>query len=318
MSTEDEYVRNIVRQEAFYREILDEGLWSDVKSGAKRLINAVTKSIDTSLFAKAKEALASLDSLPNEAKEIVDITRSAMNKTGEKIPLTESLKLAKEVGSLTTQSVGEMLASDLKGPIHSKAKELQSESVGHALVELKVSLNELQNNKNLNEGGILGILGLSLAGFGGLLFLLTGLEKLARFLGADKIASVIHKVHHVLHVIEEKTIDLIIPDRLSYVVYRAIRKRGFTAQSSVNRELSFDEYSSDFEGVRKKTEKLVYAAFLLFLAWNGITAAVNAGISLLGFAEGTASVIKGVEIGQAAAHIADIIELGMEEIDDTN
>jgi hypothetical protein len=54
------------------------------------------------------------------------------------------------------------------------------------------------------------------------------------------------------------------------------------------------------------------------LAANGIKAALHAGASLLGFAEGTATVIKGVEIGQAAAHIGDIIELGVEQLEDSD
>lgn len=318
-------VRKIVQQEIYFHKILEEGLWDDVKLGAKRLIGQVSSKIaGPELAGKVKKALSSMASMPDGVKEIMAMTKAAMQKTGESFNLNDELKTARELGNLNTDKVGQLLAQDLKGPVHDKAASLNQEAweggLTPILTEIRVGTNEIENSKSLNEAGVLGVMGLSLASFGGLVFLLRGLEKLAKFIGAERTAEVIHKAHHTLHVVEDKVIDWVIPDVVSYLVYKQMRKRGFTAQDSdgaINRPLTKEEYSQNIGHARSKVEKLMYSAFLLFLAWNGIQAALHAGFSLLGFAEGTATVIKGAEIGQAAAHISDIIELGIEEIEDS-
>lgn len=311
-------IREIAKQELLYRAILEEGIWDDVKSGARKLMGSVTKQITGSgLVDKAKEAMGSVGQFPKEVNVIMQAVKKAMAETGEEIKLDDTLKAAKEIGQLTSDKMGSLLSSDLKGPVHNKAASLQNEwksGIEPVLNELSVGFNEINYKKqNLQEGGVLGILGLSLAGFGGIMFALSGLEKLANYIGAESVGKVLHKVHHVLHSAEEKAIGFLVPNTISFIVYNTLRKRGFKAQSKLKRALTREEYDQDVGGAKTKTEKLIYAAFLIFLAWNGVKAALHAGVSMLGFAEGTATVIKGAEIGQAAAHIGDIIELGIEE-----
>lgn len=315
-------VRRIVQQELYYRSILEEGIWDDVKTGAKKLIVATTKQVAGSgLVDKAKQAIGSMTQMPDGVKQVMDILKKAMAETGEQVSLDKTLQDAKAIGQLNANTMGAMLAADLKGPVHAKAAKL-SETAFRAgldphLNELSVGFNEvIQNKQTLNEAGLLGIFGLSLAGFGGTIFALRGLEKLAHWLGAEKTAAVIHKVHHTLHHLEEKMISKIIPDQLSFVVYKLMTAKGLRFQQKEKKPLDFDSYKAGHLGVKNKVEKLIYSVLLIFLAWNGIKAALHAGVSLLGFAEGTASVIKGAEIAQASAHIGDIIELGFEVEED--
>lgn len=314
-------VRKLIQEELFYQAVLEEGIWDDVKSGTKKLISATTKQVARSgLAKKARQAFDSLSTMPDEVKQVISALKKGMAKTGEKINYDDTLKLAKEIGNLNVDKMGAVLAQDLKGPVHAKAETL-SESEWYnglepCLNEINVAFNECINSKkdSLNESGLIGTVGLSLAGFGGLLFALKGLRKLALWLGAEKTADVLHKVHHVLHNLEEQVIATVVPTRLSYVVYRILVSEGLRLQQKQQRVLTFEEYRKGMLDVKPKVEKLVYSALLVFLAWNGIKAAIQAGISLLGFAEGTASVIKGAEIAQAAAYIGDIVDLGLEEL----
>lgn len=313
--------KEIIQQELYYRSILEEGLWDDVKIGTKKLIqNTAKNAVTKGLLPKAKTVIDSMTTLPKNVQFVIDALKVGMKETGDSITLDSNLQLAKQIGQLNHQKMGDILVDDLKGPVKDKAAALQNESwikgVTPILLELNVSLNEIINSKKqtkLNESGILGIFGMSLAGFGAINLVLKGLAKLANYMGAKKTAAVLNKIHHMLHSFEEKVISKIVPDRLSFVVYKVMKKRGFSAQNKVKRALTQEEYNENYLGVKTKVEKIIYSAFLLFLAFNGIKAAVHAGYSLLGVAEGSASVVKGIEIGQAAAHIADIIDLGVDE-----
>lgn len=312
----EERLREIIEDEIITYVLVNEGIWDDVKDGAKKLIAAVSQKVQgLGVVDKVKEILASMTSMPKDIQSVIDAIKQAMSQSGEQLQLNSTLQMAKEIGKLTSESMGEMLKSDLEGPIHAQAQKLQGES-SHSR-EVLLTINEINTicdkNKKLNEAGIIGITGMSLAGFGAILMIFKGLEKLANLLGAKKVAGVLHKVHHVLHTVEEKAIDFIVPDTLSFILYNFLHARGFDAKTKLKRTLSREEYSKNLYHVKSKTEKLAYSALLLFFAWNGIRAAMHAGVSLLGFAEGAATTVKGIEIGQASAHIADIMQLAIED-----
>ena len=303
-------LRAIVADEL--RRSLDEGLWDDVKSGAKRLIAAVTSRISSEeMLSKVRESLQKMQVMPDDVTSVISALKTGMAETGEQVKLDETLRAAKELGRVNTDTASEMLAADLEGPVHSKMKQLQGNDGAKAQAESIVyELHCACEQKTvLNEFGGISAAGFALAGLGLLPIVFKGLAKLAGFVGAKKTATLLKKVEHVMHGVEEKVIDNLVPDVLSYAVYTTLWKKGFRMQSEKRRELNREEYSAGVGKVKTKVEKLLYSALLIFLAWNGIKAALNAGASLLGFAEGGASVVKGLEIGRAAVHIADVIDL---------
>lgn len=302
----EEQLRNIIKDELLYSKALNEGIWDDVKSGTKKLVSAVTSRISAASVGKINKALQQAQEMPKEVKTVMDAIKHGMQETGESVKLDDTLQKAKELGKISHQSAGEMLSNDLEGPVHAKAKTLQTENIDRMIKEFD---DNFSNQNRIDELGIVSGVGMFLAVLGGIPIALKGLSKLASFLGAKQTSELLHKAEHVMHSLEEKVIDKIVPDVLSYAVYTFLWSKGFRMQSDKKRQLNREEYSNNLGDAKKKIETLMYSALLIFFAWNGIKAALHAGASLLGFAEGTATAVKSLEIGRAAVHIADVIDI---------
>jgi len=295
-------LREIVQEELFRSYLIEEGLWDDVKGGVKKLSAKVTakfKSLATDWASVIKEKIDELGNLPEETALIISAVKSATKETGESIPMDAALSAAKELGKIDALSVAE---SDLSGPIHDEAA---------ALSEAYVVLNNkgyTQRKEQLNEFGIVTAAGIGLALIGGLPLVFKGLKKLAAALNAQKTAELFEKAYVVTHALEQKTIDYVVPDMLSYQVYKLLNEKGFhvTGEQTL---LSYEDYKSDADatGARKKTDDLIYKAILIAFAINGLIGVLKAGASMLGFVEGAATAVKGVEVGQGAATVARIV-----------
>ena len=167
----------------------------------------------------------------------------------------------------------------------------------------------IQNNERLNEDfGVSAVLGIGLAIMGGLPMLFKGLHKLAGVLGAENAAKLFEKAEHITHSFEQKTIDFIVPDKLSYVFYSILTKQGLKI-SNANEMLTFEEFqvNADKSEAMKKTQGIIYKILLIYFAINGIRGVLHAGASLLGFVEGTASSVKGIELARGAKELAVLI-----------
>ena len=223
-----------------------------------------------------------------------------MKESGESITLDDNLKIAKQLGK--TNALAEV-ESDLLGPIHDKA-----ETMAEAYVVLNNNTYIKQEKQQINEFGVTAVAGVSLAIVGGLPMLFKGLKKLAKILNAEKAAELFDKAEHITHAIEEKVIDYIVPDKLSYQIYKALNARGFHVSKSTEL-MSYDDYVKNADGsdARKKTDGLVYKAMLIYFAFNGLIGVLKAGASLLGFVEGGATAVKGIELAKGASDVAKIV-----------
>lgn len=312
---DEERLRQIVAEELRYEQALREGIWDDVKSGAKKLISAVTSRLGSlDVFGRIKDTLSKMTEMPEGATAVVGALKSAMAETGEQIKLDETLQQAKELGKVTAKAATDALAADLEGPVHAKMAQLQNEGRYHLelldVLQETVIEHDTVKRQRLDEVGVVGAMGFGLAIVGGMPILLKGMHKLAKLVGATKTAELLHKAEQVAHHFEEKVVDFIVPDTLSYAVYTALWNRGFKVESKkLKRQLNKEEYSKGLDGVKKKVETVLYSGLLIFFAWNGLKAAFHAGAGLLGFAEGSATFVKGIEIGRAGVHVADIIDL---------
>lgn len=302
-------LRKIIQEELQRKYLIEEGLWDDVKDGVKKLSNYVTEKFKSAANEWANTISEKIEALTNKPEEL-DLVMSAIKQgmatSGDSIILNDVLKIAKE---LSKESALDAVQSDLEGPVKDKAKKLQTGvAIGEAYSIL--ATNEYINHqKILRETGIEMIAGFGLAIVGGLPLLFKGLFKLANFLNAPKAAALFKKAEHVTHAIEEKVIDYIVPDALSYQIYKFLNNKGYHVTKN-KKIITYEQYKddSDKSGARKKTDGLVYKVLLIYFAVNGLVGVLKAGASLLGFVEGGATAIKGVELAIGAKEVANIVK----------
>ena len=311
-------VREIVQEEMFLHVMMQEGIWDDVVDGVQKLKAAATKKFGSAAgpWAKSlKQTLAEIGKRPGEVDDMIKVIMSAMKESGESIRMDSTLTAAKQVGQVSPQEALAMAQADLAGPVHDKAEKASQSAKSEALylggmyeilLERECLIQKRRQLQPLNEVGIIGAVGLGMATLGGSLMLFRGLAKLAGWLGAEKLQNFFSKITHALHKVEHKAIDIAIPDRLAHIVYTFLFKRKLRIAGP--KMLSLKEFRSDATGKHAMavTKGLIYKVLLIYFAWNGIEGAIKAGASMLGFVEGAASTVKGVEIASGAGELAAI------------
>lgn len=302
-------------QEEIALQLLEEGLWDDVKSGAARLKALVTKQFGAAAqkWGQAiRVKLEKLNQIPDEIKTIVAGLQAGMKETGESIQLDKTLQAAKEFGTLSKEQALAAVQADLEGPVHDLAAKAQksgtkAESRHYGQVYAVLLAEAPDDQALLTEVGVTGVLGIGLAILGGLPMLFTGLHKLASVMRAERAAKLFEKAEHITHAFEVKVINAVVPNKLSYFVYRFLHNKGlkFTDEKTDD-IMSFDEYVKDEDGshAMKRVNGLLYKALLIYFAFSGLASVVQAGASLIGFVEGAATTVKGVELARGAMEIA--------------
>jgi hypothetical protein len=283
--------------------LMQEGLWDDVKVGAKRLRQAVNQKFG-SVIKKWMAALKKLSDVDGgEVKQGFSVLKQAMSESGESFAMDETLKSAKRLASLGKAGHAEIVQQELAGPVHDLAAKLEqrTQAEGRYLAGLyDLLVTEAPDDEDLlREFGVTAAVGLTLGSFGGAHLLFQGLAKLAGFLKMKKTQEVFTHWAHALHSLEEKVLGKVVPDKLAYAFYRM--GRGAAARFLPFIDLKNKE-PLDFEGFRSDQKLMMnvkhamYKLLLTYLLVNGIAGAVQAGASVLGVAEGAASTVKGVEI----------------------
>ena len=307
-------VRRIAQEEMFLR-MLEEGIWDDVKAGAVKLRSLVGRKFGkvAQKWGQAIQDRLSKLQIPDDVNVAMQALKTGMKETGESITLDDNLKLAKELGSVTKEKALALAQEELEGPVHQLAASLQKQASPQAearhyakiySVLIETPLNERQQ---LNEFGISGVVGVGLAVMGGLPMMFKGLEKLAHLLHANKLAHLFEKAEHVCHAFEVKTINKVMPDRLSYVVYKFLHNKGLRFKGEKDDHLlNLQEYVKDADGsnAMHRVNGLIYKAVLIYFAFNGLAGVLHAGASLVGVVEGAATTVKGVELARGAMEIA--------------
>lgn len=309
-----------------FEKLLQEGVWDDVKDGAKKLQTYVKGKVGNVIASFKQNIEKNIDQLPKakqEAIPFIKLLQQGMQETGEKIDLGPTLKKAKgleaEVGNATAA-----VETDLEGPVKqfaqtfaksNPAPQAPAQQVASAPRQESVFLGpvysilseseyrmRLQQRKYLKESlTITGVLGIGLAVMGGLPLLFKGLTKIAKFLKMEKTAHIMEHCEHVCHAFEQKVIDMVMPDKLAYAIYKA----AFNSKIKISDQLlEFEQFKKD--PAMATTKNLIYKALLIYFAVNGLVSAVKAGVSILGFVEGTATTIKGIELAKGAQEIASL------------
>lgn len=306
-------VRRIISEEITLRQ-LNEGIWDDVKSGAAKLKSLVTKQFGQAAvkWGQAIQAkLSKMASMPDAVKTGIEALKAGMKESGEHIELDDTLKMAKELGSFTKEKALALAEEDIEGPIHDLAAQAQGQSVKaeatyYGSIYRVLVETELPEREALNEFGPGAILGVSLAILGGLPMLFAGFKKLAHALHAHKLAELFEKAEHVTHHFEVSTINAVIPDKLAYGAYKVLHNRGLRFSSEKKEIEAYDEFKADSNKTHamKQVKGLLYKTLLIYFAFNGLAGVLHAGASLVGFVEGAATSVKGIELAHGAMEIA--------------
>ena len=300
-------LRQIVQEEVLRQHLISEGIWDDVKDGVKKLSSIVSqkfKTVASDWVAKINEKIEELSTLPEEVSLVMSAVKTGMKESGESLTLDDTLKMAKELGQLNAVDIA---SNDLAGPVKEKAAQLQKTGKMTEIYAVLGDKRYTSQKKKLNELGVTAVAGIGLAVMGGLPMLFSGLKKLAQMLGAEGLVGVFEKAYHVTHAFEEKVVDYMIPDRLSYQAYKFLNSRGFHVTQK-QELLSYEEYKTDADksGARKKTDGLIYKVILIYFAVQGLVGVLKSGLSLLGFVEGGATAVKSAELAKGASEVAKI------------
>lgn len=245
----------------------------------------------------------------------MQVLKASMKETGESFKMDKGLLAAKQLGELGSSGALAAVQSDLEGPVHDKAKQASTTAEGKyvsSLYEVLVENAPVAKKKRLNEDfGVTSAVGISLAVMGGLPLLFKGLHKLALKLGAPKSAELFEKAEHVTHHFEQKVVDFAMPFKLAYSVYLGLWKLGIKLTSG-DEPLNELEIKAEDEGKKAiaQCKGLVYKTLLIYFAFQGLAGALKAGASMLGFVEGTATTIKGIELARGAEEIIKLVRAG--------
>ena len=313
---DDTRVRDIVSEEVFLSLLVQEGMWDDVGDGVRKLRAAATKkfgSVAGKWASSVKGTLSKMNRMPSEVTDTMKVIQAAMRDTGESLKLDDTLQAAKALGQMGVSGALELAQSDLEGPVHAKAEKASSSVKGegvyrHGIYAIMVESPLSEDLERIDEVTVVSAIGMTLAALGGSIMLFKGLSKLAGWLGAEKLSHLFHKVEHVLHGLETKAVDVVVPDRIAYFVYSFLYDRNMKIGEPGKKDegkLSLAEFRSDGTGSHAMTvtKGFIYKVLLIYFAWHGIEGAVKAGASLLGFVESAATTVKGVEIASGAGEL---------------
>lgn len=315
-------LRRIIYDELIEQYMIQEGLWDDVKSGAKKLVSTVTKpfkKVAASWAKKITEYIEKLSDMPEDAKLIMQALKKGMQETGESFKMTPELLEAKKFSAVAANAP-DLLEQDFKDGVHDKMKSLGSDKKNESVFIQNIVnvLNEecyiKTTKQRLNEDfGIISGIGVGLALLGGIPMLFKGLHKLASVMGAHRLAEVFKKAEKIAHHFERDVIDLVIPDKLSYFIYKHL-KTNFKHFSTLSKKkmLTLEEFqlNSDHSGAMRKVQTGIFKTVLIAFALAGFVGALKAGASLLGAVEGGATTVKGVELAQGAKELASLMRSG--------
>lgn len=287
------------------------------------------KAAPANLWAKAKgqlakstalfkgllnKSLAKLEAGKTKLDPFVNLIRQAEQESGQKLPSNKTLQIAQNLPNLAKEAQAEIEAQ--KSAVAGQQQQQPVAAATEAFVrETTVILNEgirqaSKPTRAINEALTpTVVLGFALALIGGIPMLIKALHKLAGKLKLEKTANVLKHAHHVAHSAEQKIIDYIIPDILSYKLYTKFWKAGIKVRGSkaFERPITMEEYKAGEGNVRETVESIVYKVMLVWFFAQGIRGAWTAGASMLGLAEGAASSVKAVEIAAVVTQIADIV-----------
>lgn len=297
---------DFVKQAATKAKQISQQAWGKTVNALKSSAQAAIQKIQTKV--------AELEKASPQLQAFAQIKAEAEQESGEKFPVDDTMKIAMNLKRVaaqaqqevqtTSQQVAGQLKSQSQQP--TQVSEALANEMTHLINEMVADYDSAKAIQPLNE--VLGVstgIGLVLGVMGGIPLLLKGLYKLAKFLKLEKLATALHHAYHVAHKLELKSIDILVPDRLSYVLYKKAWQKGFKTSKTF---LQYEDYSANKQHAKQKVEGLVYKMLLIYFAIDGLKGVLHAGSAALQMAEGTATTVKAIEIATGIVDAAAIIK----------
>ncbi len=278
--------------------------WNQIAGMFSKAVNSMKGTIS--------KKVAQLNNSKSYLEKWKNAVSQAEQETGEKFPINNTMTIAMGLEEKANQANQEIAADKTQLPKQpSPATEAFIRSNTKVIIE--ATKNSIQHKKYLNESiTATTVIGFALAIIGGIPMLLKGLYVLAKKYNFVKASEAFHHAYHVAHQIEKKTVDIVIPDKLSYAVYKKIWKMGFRPKETAGSTelLSYEDFTADAHGVRHHVEETVYRLMLTYFFIAGASAVLSAGMSMLTAAEAGATTIKAVEIARAVTTAVETIAPG--------
>jgi hypothetical protein len=126
-------------------------------------------------------------------------------------------------------------------------------------------------------------------------------------LGATGAATIFEKAEKVTHHFEQKVIDFAMPFRLAYAVYVGLWKMGIKLTKGDEMLNEIEIKADEGKKALSQCKNIIFKTLLIYFAIQGVTGALHAGASLLGFVEGAASTVKGIELAKGAIEIGKMV-----------
>lgn len=312
------------REEDLLRE------WIREELGAAHLSEGVADTLRSSILKVAKalggrldSKIASLRNAESASEQLTDLILDAPG--GSKVVSSIS-----QLGSQFKGAADDVLQHKFETPA---ANESRARKVLPVLYEINSVLGPAGRRRRLNEVGVFELVGLGLGLMGGIPMLLKGFHKVAKLFRMDKTSDLLKKMYETAHHIEEGFVDVVIPDRVSYFVYVKYQEAknpekvanykiwevdpdspASKAIKPNQRIMSREEYLESDQ--KKKIEKGLYIVLLTPWLINGLVALKNFISNIINWAEGAATAVKGLEVGELASMTAELVQGGAAGLED--
>lgn len=323
MNQESKSIESLIEsfiQEEINAIVLEEGLvdiiknaWQKTKGATSQAWNRVQGSLAQSsntIKTTVNKASEILNGIFPQVKQQFEFIKQVEQATGEKINYDNTLNNLQKV-AMNAKSIADVINKESEQTINlakQAATQTQQEAIQRKFDEIfNESINEMkmaEGQKQLNEVGIIGAVGLGLGTFGGIKLLMGGLSKLfAKFdmPKAQKLSDFFHSAHEKLHHLEISALDKIVPNRVAFAFYQA-----FSKKFSKGTPLTFEQFVENQE-TRERVKKYIYAVLLLTLFIIGVTHLLHASYNFINAAEGAANTVKAIEVGEAVVDAAGVM-----------
>lgn len=233
------------------------------------------------LLRPLSKTLANLSKAATGLDDVVQIWYAAQREAGQKIPTTPLMRKAQSLL---------LLAADVE-------QEIRSVPTLETYIAPR-----FDNRKGQINEAIPTTIGWTLSAIGGTPLILRGLVRLAYWLGMRRTYFALTRAYEVTSAINDGVVDALIPDRVSYLLYKKLWKKGYQVTPEV---LGYEEYRKS--EARDKTESVIYTVFLIYTAWQGLLSILHAGVSMLGAVEGATTVVTGVDFGKTIRKASSVV-----------
>lgn len=261
----------------------------------------VMDSLKKSMASAAQKLVSKIDEKIGQLKSYVPVAEELTDMVLDVEGGTQVISDIQQDGSKFKDAADDIKSIDLPAIESVKTESAVLRST-HAINETVIEMDmSNQSRRLLKEVGVFEIVGLGLALMGGIPMVLKLLMKLAGFFKLNKTKEVLKKAYDAAHHFEETVVDYLVPDRISYAVYKK-----FTQKFGKGKKiLEYEAYRGSKE--RKRFDKMLYLVLLTPWLINGLIALKHFVSNMINWVEAGATAVKGIEVAELGVELPQVI-----------